>query len=253
MTKLVDNKIAIVTGAGAGIGKAVAQTLAREGASVMLAGRNSASLEAVASAIQEAGGVADICVTDVSKSDQAEHLVARTVQRFGRLDCAVNNAGVDGALAPIGDYDDAEFERVIDINLKGVWFCTRHQIKAMLESGGGSIVNMSSALSEVAQYNMPAYVASKFAVNGLSKSAALDYAPHNIRVNALSPGLVETDMMKQQFDANDGMRDMFIGLEPVGRMGEPEEIAEAALWLCSDRSSYATGSNMVVDGGYLIK
>ena len=182
-----------------------------------------------------------------------KNLVSRTVSHFGRLDCAVNNAGVDGPLVPTADYEEAAFDEVIAINLKGVWNCMRFQIPAMLENGGGSIVNMSSALGEVAQYNMPAYVASKSGVQGLSRAAALDYATQNIRVNALLPGVVETPMMITQMQETPQLQDLLYASEPVGRLGRPEEIGEAAAWLCSDRASFATGANMVVDGGYLMR
>jgi len=176
------------------------------------------------------------------------------VQAFGRLDCAVNNAGIDGVLAPTADYPEADFDAVIAVNLKAVWNGMRFQIPRILAAGGGgSIVNVASALAEVSQYNMSAYVASKYGVVGLSKTAALEYATANIRVNALLPGVCETPMMVRQMEAFPPLREMLLASEPIGRLGRPEEIGEAAAWLCSDRASFQTGSAMVVDGGYLLR
>jgi NAD(P)-dependent dehydrogenase (short-subunit alcohol dehydrogenase family) len=253
MAGLVDGKVALVTGAGGGIGRAVALVLGREGARVVLAGRKMAPLEQTLGLLRSAGGEGLCVETDVSRGEEVHALVAAAVDRYGRVDCAVNNAGIDGPLAPTADYDEAAFDEVIAVNLKGVWNCLRYEIPAMLAQGGGSIVNVSSALGEAAQYNMPAYTASKYGVIGLTRAAALDYATRNLRVNALLPGVTETPMMTQQMERMPGFRDVLVGCEPIGRLGRPEEIAEAAAWLCSDRASFCLGAAMVVDGGYLIR
>ncbi len=248
MGGLLQGKVALITGAGAGIGRGAAEVFAREGAHLVLAGRTRATLEETAGL---AAGAQVLChVAAVEDAAGVQGLVDAALARFGRLDCALNNAGVDGALAPAGDYAEDEWRRVIDINLTGVWLCMRAQINAMLTTGGGAIVNVSSALGEVGQYSMPAYVASKHGVVGLSKAAALDYARRGIRVNALLPGLVETAMMRQQFERVPGLRETLLAMEPIGRFAQPREIAEAAAWLCSDRASYVTGTSVAADGGY---
>lgn len=253
MTRLLENKVAIITGAGQGIGAGTAEVFAREGARLVLSGRHLASLETTRSRVAGLGAEAICVVADVAVASDCERIVGEAVARFGRLDCAVNNAGVEGDLAPTADYSEATFDRVIAVNLKGVWNCMRFQIPAMLQSGGGAIVNVSSALAEVAQYNMCAYLASKYGVVGLSKAAALDYATRGLRVNALLPGLVETPMMVNMMEAHPYLREPLLASEPIGRFGRPQELGEAAAWLCSDRASFQTGSAMVVDGGYLLR
>lgn len=253
MTQMLAGKVAIVTGAGQGIGRGVAAVLAREGARVVLAGRHRDTLEETRGAIAGSGGEATVVAADVALTAGCEEIVRAALRAYGRLDCAVNNAGIDGALAPTADYPEDEFDRVVAVNLKGVWNCMRFQIRQMLAGGGGSIVNVSSALAEVAQYNMSAYVASKYGVVGLTRTAALEYATQRIRVNALLPGVCETPMMVKQMEAHPPLRDVLIGAEPIGRLGRAEEIGEAAAWLCSERASFQTGSAMVVDGGYLLR
>lgn len=253
MSQLLKDKVAIVTGAGQGLGRGIAEVFAREGARLVLAGRHRATLEDTQRAVGKHGATARVVVADVARTADCEALVDAAVQAFGRLDCAVNNAGTDGPLAPTADYPEEAFDHVIAVNLKGVWNCMRFQLRAMLATGGGSIVNVSSALAEVSQYNMSAYVASKYAVVGLSKTAALEYAQRGVRVNALLPGVCETPMMIQQMENIPPLRDILLASEPIGRLGRSEEIGEAAAWLCSDRASFQTGSSMVVDGGYLLR
>ncbi len=252
-TGLLRGKVVIVTGAGKGIGAAAARLCASEGANLVLAGTTLQSLEVVAQEIRRAGGRAECFRVDVSDADATSAMVVFCLEHFGQLDGAFNNAGIDGPLAPTADYPEADFDRVMDVNVKGVWNCMRFQIPAMLASGGGAIVNCASSLSEVGQYNMAAYCASKAAVLGLTRTAGLEYGPRGIRVNALSPGVTETSMMKDQMAIVEGLRDSLLQAEPIGRLAQPEEIAQPVAWLLSDRSSYAVGANFVVDGGYLVK
>lgn len=248
---MLRGKVLMITGAGKGIGAATARLCAAEGASLVLAGSTADSLESVASEIRGAGASALVCPVDVADGEAVGAAVAEAVRAFGRLDGAFNNAGIDGPLRPTADYPEADFDRVIAVNLKGVWNCMRFQIPAMLASGGGSIVNCASALAEVGQYNMAAYCASKAGVLGLSRVAALEYGPRGVRVNAFSPGVTETPMMSTMMANNPGLRDLLVQCEPIGRLADPAEIAEGIAWLLSDRARYALGTNMVVDGGYL--
>lgn len=253
MTRMLEGKVIIITGAGQGIGAGVATVCAREGAKLVLAGRHRDTLEATQRQVAALGAESHCVVADVAITADCAKMVTEAVGRFGGLDCAVNNAGTEGTLAPTADYPEAAFDQVMAVNLKGVWNCMRHQIPEILKRGGGSIVNVSSALAEVAQYNMCAYLASKYGVVGLSKAAALDYATQGLRVNALLPGLVETPMMTNMMAAHPYLREPLLAAEPIGRFGRPEELGEAAAWLCSDRASFQTGSAMVVDGGYLLR
>ena len=248
---LLDGKTVIVTGAGKGIGAASAICAASEGARVVLAGTTLEALENVAEEISAKGGEAAVYRVDVSAAADVQALVDYVIERYGRLDGAYNNAGIDGPLAPTADYPEDEFDRVIAVNLKGVWNCLRFQIPAMLDSGGGAIVNCCSALGEVGQYQMPAYCASKAGVLGLTRTAALDYGQQGIRVNAISPGVVETPMMTAMMERIPGLREQLLNSEPIGRLGRSEEIAESVVWLLSDRATFALGANVVVDGGYL--
>jgi NAD(P)-dependent dehydrogenase (short-subunit alcohol dehydrogenase family) len=250
MSLLLNGKTVIVTGAGRGIGQATALLLAREGARVVLAGRTAASLEETAAAIQGPAGQAVCVVTDVSRSQDCQALVQRVVRDFGRLDCAINNAAVDGPQALTVDYPEESYDEVMAINAKGVWNCMRFQIAAMMKSGGGAIVNISSATTQPTVPNMSAYVASKYAVIGLTKSAAIEYARHNIRVNVLIPGIVETPTVKRIFETYPQMRPALLAQVANGRFAAPEEVAEAAAWLCSERSSYVVGAGLLVDGGF---
>lgn len=251
MTGQLDGKIVIVTGAGGGIGAAAARTFAAEGARVVAAGRTAASVEQVARDICGSGGEAVAVATDVATAEGAALLVSTALERFGGLDGAFNNAGVDGALAPSADYPEEDFDEVIRVNLKGVWLCMREQIKAMLAHGGGAILNNASALGKVGQFSMPAYCASKAGVVGLTKAAALDYSGQGIRLNIISPGVVETPMMLTQMEAIPELRPMLLARHPIGRLGTPDEIARAAAWILSDAASFMTGADVSVDGGYL--
>jgi len=250
MAGLLEAKVIIVTGAGSGIGEAAAHHFAEEGAKVIAAGRTAASVEKVAQAVASAGGTCIALRADVAVADDCRAIVDLAVDRFGRLDGAFNNAGIDGPLVPTADYPEDAFDEVIAINLKGVWNCMRFEIPAMLAGGGGCIVNNASGLSELGQFNMVAYCGAKAGVLGLTRGAALDYGARGIRVNALSPGVIETPMMTSQMDGYPGLREMLLARHPIGRLGTPLEMARAAAWMLSDHASFMLGTNVSVDGGY---
>jgi len=243
----VDDKVAIVTGAGSGIGKATALLLASEGACVVAADVTGAEQE-TASAIGE-GALA--VHADVSQAADVEAMIAATVSRFGRLDILFNNAGIEGAQAPTAECTEETFDRVIGINLKGVFLGMKYAIPAMIRSGGGSIINAASVAGLVGFQNIPAYCASKGGVIQLTKTAALEYAKQNIRVNATCPGVIWTPMVQRFVGDNAEARAQFEALEPVGRFGTPEEVAALVLFLASDESSFITGAALPVDGGFV--
>ncbi|TAL98728.1 MAG: glucose 1-dehydrogenase [Paraburkholderia sp.] len=252
MKALHEGGVVIVTGAGGGIGRAAAQVFAREGASVVLADVSRTAGEEAAHQVVQSGGEAIFVPTDVTKGEEVRRLVSVAIEKYGKLTAAFNNAGIEGPLAPTADYDEAEWDRVIQVNLKGIWNCLRFEIPEMVKAGKGSIVNTASALGQVGAWSMPAYVASKHAVLGLTRTAALDYAPHGVRVNALMPGVVETPMMMSRvFKDNPALMDILKQAHPIGRFAQPDEPAEAAVWLCSDRASFVTGEALACDGGYL--
>jgi NAD(P)-dependent dehydrogenase (short-subunit alcohol dehydrogenase family) len=247
-----EGKAAIVTGAASGIGRTCALLYAREGARVAVSDLNEAgSLETVRQ-IEQAGGEAFFQKADVSIPGDCQDLVEQTVARFGRLDFACNNAGIGGESLPTGEYGIESWEKVIDINLSGVFFSMRYQIPAMLASGGGAIVNMGSILSEVGFLNAPAYVAAKHGMLGLTKTAAIEYAAQGIRINAIGPAFIRTPLIAA-LEEDEQVYNQLVGLHPIGRLGEPEEVAELVVWLSSDRASFITGSYYAVDGGYLAR
>ncbi|PWH81279.1 SDR family NAD(P)-dependent oxidoreductase [Brumimicrobium oceani] len=246
--KNLDNKVAIVTGAGSGIGRATAHLLAKEGAKVVVSDIDKESGNAVVKEIEEAGGEAFFIFSDSSKAEGHETLVEETLKQYGSLDIAVNNAGIGGPLAPTGEYPIDGWQKVIDINLSGVFYGMRYQIPAM-EKNGGSIINIASILGQAGTQGSPAYVASKHGVVGLTKAAALEYANKNIRINSIGPGYVKTPLLTNSLD--DEQMEGLVGLHPIGRLGESNEIAEMILWLASSKSSFATGAYYPVDGGYL--
>jgi NAD(P)-dependent dehydrogenase (short-subunit alcohol dehydrogenase family) len=249
MAGRVDGKTALVTGGGSGIGRATAVTFAREGAKVVVADVIVEGGEETVRMIQAAGGEAVFVKTDVSKGTEVEALIKKTVETYGRLDCAFNNAGIEGQMAPTAESTQENWDRVIAINLTGVWLCMKYEIPQMLKLGAGAIVNTASVAGLVGGARASAYVASKHGVNGLTKTAALEYAKQGIRVNAVCPGGIRTPMAKRIFQAQPQFGEAFAALQPVGRMGKPEEIAEAVVWLCSDAASFVTGLPMAVDGG----
>ena len=249
----VKGKVALVTGAAMGLGAETARRLAREGAAVMLTDRDDAQGEEVAEEIVSAGGRAAFLHHDVANEGDWENAVAVTTQRFGGLHVLVNNAGVSGGTLPLLEHTLDDWRRVLSVNLDGVFLGLRHAGPAIAASGGGSVVNLSSILGKVGLPNAAAYCASKGGVLLLTKAAALEWAPLGIRVNSVHPGFIETPMVKTALhEAENGneMRDQLISAHPLGRFGVPREIADAILFLASDESSFMTGAELVVDGGY---
>ncbi|HEX7014747.1 MAG TPA: glucose 1-dehydrogenase [Cyclobacteriaceae bacterium] len=246
---LLENKTAVVTGAGSGIGRAIAVLYAKEGARVVVSDVDEKGGNETADLIAQAGGKASFFRADTSSAEDNRRLVDEAVKKFGGLHLAVNNAGIGGPLADTGDYPIDGWDKVIAINLSGVFYGLRYQIPAMLNSGGGSIVNMASILGQVATPMSPAYVAAKHGVIGLTKAAALSYANRKVRVNAIGPGYIRTPLIEKSLD--EAAINALIGLHPIGRLGEANEVAELALWLISDKASFVTGAYYAVDGGYL--
>lgn len=251
MAGRIDGKVALVTGGGSGIGRATALALAREGAKVVVSDVAVEGGEETVRLIKAAGGEAIFSRADVARNAEVEALVQQTVATYGRLDCAFNNAGIEGATKQTTECSEEAWEQTIAINLKGVWLCMKHEIQQMLKQGGGAIVNTASVAGLVGFAGLPDYVASKHGVVGLTKTAALEYAKAGIRVNAVCPGAIRTPMLERGMRTMPGFAETAVAMEPVGRLGTPEEIAEAVVWLCSDAASFVTGLPMAVDGGLI--
>lgn len=245
---LLKDKVAVVSGAGSGIGRAVAETYAREGAKVVITDINEEHGNATVKAIQEAGGEAFFVKADSSVAEENKKLVEAVVAKYGRLDIACNNAGMGGPAAPTGEYDPAAWDRVIALNLNGVFYACRYEIEQMMKNGGGSIVNIASIHGSVAAPNSPAYTASKHGVVGLTKNIASEYGEKNIRCNAVGPGYIETPLLTDHL--NKDMMKAVADKSTMKRLGTPQEIAELVLFLSSDKSSFTTGSYVIADGGY---
>jgi NAD(P)-dependent dehydrogenase (short-subunit alcohol dehydrogenase family) len=245
-------KVAFVTGAANGIGRATALAFAREGASVVVADLTEQPNQETARMIEEAGGSALAVKCDVSRDKDVKNALDKTITTFGRLDFAFNNAGVEQPVTAAADLSEDEWDRILNINLRSVFLCMRHEIPLMLKQGGGAIVNTSSGAGIKGIAGQAAYCAAKFGLIGLTKAAALDYAKSKIRVNAVCPGIINTPMMDRFSGGTPEGRERVIGWEPVGRMGTPEEIAAAVVWLCSDPAAFVVGHAMVIDGGQTV-
>lgn len=239
-------KVAIVTGGGSGIGEATATAMARAGAAVVIGNRDADKGESVVQAIRRGGGRAIFQHTDVSKPADVKALVERTVNEFGRLDIAFNNAGAEGQQVPLHEQDIEAASVLLDVNIKGVFYCMKYEIGQMLETGGGAIVNTSSIFGLNGYPGWSLYTATKHAVTGMTKAAALDYAKLNIRVNAVGPGPVETPLLEK---GTGGDPHSYAAFVPMGRIGQPDEVADAVVWLLSDEARYVTGHTLPVDGG----
>jgi NAD(P)-dependent dehydrogenase (short-subunit alcohol dehydrogenase family) len=253
MAGALQGKAILVTGGGSGIGRATSIRLAQEGAKVMIADYVPAGAEQTVKMIKDAGGTASCVAADVSVTKQVEMVVAKTVETYGRIDGAYNNAGIEGKMSDTVAHTEENFDRIIAINLKAVWLCMKYELPQMLKQGGGSIVNTASVAGLVAFEGLSAYCASKHGVIGLTKTAALEYAQKNIRVNCVCPGVINTPMVARMVDSG-GMNesDLTAG-EPVGRMGKPEEIGEGVVWLLSDAASFVTGHSLAIDGGWVAR
>lgn len=251
MTRQFESKVALVTGGSSGIGRAAALAFAREGAKVVVTNlRPEGGLETV-SLIEAAGGQALFIQCDVAKSSDVEAMINRAVEVYGRIDCAFNNAGLEGMVAPTAELTEENWDRTINTNLKGVWLCMKHEISHMLKQGRGAIVNCASAVGLVGAPGIAAYSASKHGVVGLTKTAALEYISAGIRINAVCPGVTQTPMVDRLKDQLPEAMENVVASIPAGRIAAPEEVAEAVLWLCSPQSSYVTGHPLVVDGGFV--
>jgi NAD(P)-dependent dehydrogenase (short-subunit alcohol dehydrogenase family) len=246
------DKVALITGAASGIGRDTAIAFAEKGAAVVISDVDADGLEETAKRIKDKEGEVTVIITDVSKEPEVKSMIEKIVDTYGRLDVACNNAGVGGELAPTADYTSEQWDRVINVNLRGQWLCMKYQIPAMLNNEGGSIVNIASILGKVGFANAPAYVASKHGLVGLTKAASLEYSSQGVRVNAVAPAFIETAMLEQAGLTTDPeKKQMLVNMHPIGRLGQPREVADAIVWIASDEASFVTGHTLLVDGGYI--
>ncbi|MCX2750338.1 glucose 1-dehydrogenase [Arthrobacter sp. MI7-26] len=248
---MMSGRVAMITGAGGGIGRAAAMVFAREGARLLLCDIADDAVGRTVANVRELGGDAVAMVGDISLKTDVQGFVDRAITEWGTLDAAFNNAGITGPLHPIVDYPDEWFERTVAVNLRGTWNCIQAQVPAMLRTGGGAIVNASSCAGAVGSPGMAVYAATKHAILGLTKAVALENAAAGVRVNALLPGVIDTQQPRAFMANAPELLESLIAAMPIGRLGQAEEVAEAALWLCSDRASLVTGHGLAVDGGYL--
>jgi NAD(P)-dependent dehydrogenase (short-subunit alcohol dehydrogenase family) len=251
MTTELQGKVGIVTGGTSGIGRDTAVLFAKAGAKVVVAGRRESEGKETIDLVRTAGGDGLFVKTDVSRTTDVRALIQKTVEKFGSLDVAFNNAGIEGSWSPIAEQSEEDWDRVIGINLKGVWLCLKYEIQQMLKQGnGGAIVNMASVAGFIGSAGAAAYCASKHGVIALTKTAALENARSGIRVNVVCPAVIETPMGERLWGAPEAKK-FALGLHPIGRFGMPMEVAEAVVWMCSDRASFMTGQSLVLDGGFL--
>ncbi|MFV3333249.1 SDR family oxidoreductase [Pseudomonas sp. NY15437] len=249
MSQLLSGQVALVTGAANGIGRATAQAFAQQGVKVVVSDVDAKGGEATVELIRAAGGEATFIRCDVTRDAEVKALVEGTVAAYGRLDYAFNNAGIEIEKGKLADGEESEFDAIIGVNVKGVWLCMKHQIPVMLAQGGGAIVNTASVAGLGAAPKMSIYAASKHAVIGLTKSAAIEYAKKKIRINAVCPAVIDTDMFRRAYEADPKKAEFAAAMHPVGRVGRVEEIASAVLYLCSDNAGFTTGIALPVDGG----
>ena len=249
MALLMENKVALVTGGGSGIGRSAALAFAERGAKVVVADVVVPGGEETVKMIKDGGGQAVFVKTDVSNEEEVKTMVDTAVETFGRLDYAFNNAGINGETISFSRFAEEDWNKIIDINLKGVWLCMKYELYRMRKQNYGAIVNTSSIAGLVGATGNPAYVASKHGVVGLTKGAAVQYAQVGIRVNAVCPGTIETPMVRNLVTSDPSMQSVVEGLQPMGRIGKPEEVARTVVWLCSDEASFITGQALAVDGG----
>lgn len=245
---ILENKVAVVSGAGSGIGRAIAITYAKEGAKVAVADINGEHAEETVKIIKDNGGDAFAITADSSKASENKSIIEKVVAQYGRLDIACNNAGMGGPAKPTGEYEPEEWDRVIALNLNGVFYACRYELEQMEKNGGGSIINIASIHGQVAAPNSPAYTASKHAVVGLTKNIAAEYAQKNIRCNAVGPGYIETPLLSANLDQQ--AQDAIAAKSPINRLGTAQEIADLVVFFSSDKSSFTTGSYIISDGGY---
>jgi len=243
-------KVALVTGAGSGIGRSAALLYAQRGAKVVVSDVDEKGGRATVELLRKNEAQADFIRADVSQAEDCRKLIEQTVAKFGRLDYACNNAGIGGEQHPTGEYSIAGWDKVIAVNLSGVFYCMRYEIPTMLKTGGGAIVNMASILGQVAFANSPAYVSAKHGILGLTRTAAVEYGKAGLRINAVGPGFIHTPMISA-LEADQEINKLLVSLHPIGRLGTPEEVAELVVWLSSEQASFVTGGYYAVDGGYL--
>ncbi|MEM7331603.1 MAG: SDR family oxidoreductase [Chloroflexota bacterium] len=250
MNRKFEDKVVLITGAASGIGRETAVQLAKEGATLFLSDVNESGGQETAEMITQKGEKATFFKADVSKSAEVEAMVEACVAEYGRIDCAFNNAGIEGSSARMADIEEDIYDAIMDINVKGVWLCMKHQLPHMMANGGGSIVNTASVAGLVGSHSLSVYGASKHAVVGLTRSAAVEYVRKGIRINAVCPAVIRTPMVERGFNENPMFVEATLKANPMRRLGEADEVAKAVIWLLSEESSFTNGATITVDGGF---